>query len=400
MEQLILRLGARAEQPVYWGMWDSTSSQILASGILPDAQQLSTLHERAGGRPVRAIVDSSAVRLASVSLPPNAGRKVMASIGFMLEDDMASDVDEHFIALGPRIENEQTLALVSHKHMQQWQAWLSEAGFVCDTMVPDVLALPASPDALSLLQLDDQILWRHGQWQGMTGESSWMGMTLQGYTQQHPELTEARTFTAELKPSFTLPVPVTFNDAELELPIHILAQHSDSPECNLLQQAYKVKATSNTTWLYWRNTAAVVALAFGLALANKGFQYTELMAQNDAIQTSIKTNIAQSFPGLGSYRDPRRAITRYVQQRENSGGAVSGIQMLGNLGTAFAAGNIKAQTLRFDYKRGEIRMQAVADNFAQLERFKNKASEAGYTVTQGAINNQNNRVIGALIIKS
>ena len=69
MEQLILRLGARAEQPVYWGMWDSASSQILASGMLPDAQQLTTLHERAGGRPVRAIVDSSALRLTTVTLP-------------------------------------------------------------------------------------------------------------------------------------------------------------------------------------------------------------------------------------------------------------------------------------------------------------------------------------------
>lgn len=152
--------------------------------------------------------------------------------------------------------------------------------------------------------------------------------------------------------------------------------------------------------MYWRNTAAAVLLAFALSLANKGLQYTDLKAQNDALQASIKTSIAQSFPELGSYRDPRRAITRYVQQRENNSGAVSGIQMLGNLGTAFAAGNIKAQTIRFDHKRGEIRMQAVADNFAQLERFKTKAIESGYSVTQGAINNQNNRVIGALIIKS
>jgi general secretion pathway protein L len=400
VEQLILRLGARAEQPVYWGMWDSASSQILASGMLPDAQQLTTLHERAGGRPVRAIVDSSALRLTTVTLPPNAGRKVIASIGFMLEDDIASDVAEHFIALGPRIENEQTVIIVSHEQMQQWQTWLSEAGFVCDTMIPDALALPSSSDTLNMLQLDEQILWRHGQWQGMTGERSWMGMALQGYTQQHPELTGAVALSAELKECLTLPVPITVNEAELELPIHTLALHSDSPECNLLQQTYKVKAQSNSTWLYWRNTAAAVLLAFALSLANKGLQYTDLKAQNDALQASIKTSIAQSFPELGSYRDPRRAITRYVQQRENNSGAVSGIQMLGNLGTAFAAGNIKAQTIRFDHKRGEIRMQAVADNFAQLERFKTKAIESGYSVTQGAINNQNNRVIGALIIKS
>lgn len=399
MEQLILRFGASADQPIYWGLWDTEAQQIVASGVLADAGQLGTLHERAGNRTVRVLVDSSAVRMTEVELPPNPSRKVLASIGYMLEDEIASDLDGHFIALGPREGTKQSVAIVSRQLMSQWQEWLSNANFVCDTMLPDVLGLPNTPETLQVLALGDQIIWRHGSWQGMTGEADWMPIALQGYLNQRDDIQTVNGLTPELQTNLKLTVPVTVNEATLELPIHTMASETDNSAFNLLQQEYKVKHQNNEVWSYWRNAAAVLLVAFGLGLTHQGLQYADLKSQNDALKTQIREAIAEDFPGLGSYRDPRRAIARYIQQRENSGAGLSGVNMLGNLGNAFAAGNIKAQTIRFDAKRGEIRMQAVAENFGQLERFKDRATEAGFTVTQGAINNQNNRVIGALIIK-
>ena len=398
VEQLLLRFGARAEQPIYWGLWDSVDKTILASGVLPDADALATLQERAGQRPVIVLVDSSAVRLTQVTLPPNASRKILASIGYMLEDDIASEISEHFIALGPKNGNIQSIAIVTHAQMTLWTSWLADAGFHCDIMVPDITALPASDERISSLQLGDQLLWRHGQWAGMCGEMSWLPTALQGYLNQHANITQIDALTPELSEQLKVTVPVVSDVTQLELPIHLFAQHA-TPSANLLQQQYKPKRKQTRSLGIWRNAAIVAGLALGLALVDKGLAYRDLQQANDALNQQIQRDIIEGFPGLGSYRDPRRAIERYIQTQENNNAGVSGVAMLANLSPAFAAGNITAQTIRFDHKRGEIRMQAVASDFNQLERFKSKATEAGFTVTQGAINNQNNRVIGALIIK-
>ncbi|HCF79369.1 MAG TPA: hypothetical protein DER52_06785, partial [Glaciecola sp.] len=100
VEQLIIRLGAHDEQAIDWAIWQTTQKTILASGVLPDAAALDTLQERAAGRPLTVLVPSTEVLLRTITLPPGASRKVIQSIGFMLEDDVALDIDEQFIALG------------------------------------------------------------------------------------------------------------------------------------------------------------------------------------------------------------------------------------------------------------------------------------------------------------
>lgn len=63
MEQLLVRLGSRHEDPVQWLVWSGGEQEIIASGELPDASQLTTLKERAGQRAVIALAPASDVLL-------------------------------------------------------------------------------------------------------------------------------------------------------------------------------------------------------------------------------------------------------------------------------------------------------------------------------------------------
>ncbi len=40
MEQLLVRLGSFADDPVHWLVWSSSENEIIASGVLPDADAL------------------------------------------------------------------------------------------------------------------------------------------------------------------------------------------------------------------------------------------------------------------------------------------------------------------------------------------------------------------------
>ena len=185
MEQLLVRLGANKSDPVSWLVYSTTDDDIIASGELENADALSTLNERTGQRTVIALAPSSEILLKWVTLPPRAGRKVIAALPFMLEEELATDISQQFFALGPKIGNEQAVAVVSHEKLQQWQQWLGEAELFCDTIIPDVLAVPYTEDGWSVLTLGEQLLVRQDNFKGIQGEQEWLLPTLAHFTSQH-----------------------------------------------------------------------------------------------------------------------------------------------------------------------------------------------------------------------
>ena len=184
MEQLLVRLGANHTDPISWLVYSRTEDEIIASGELPNAEALSSLTERAGQRSVIALAPSSEILLKWVELPPKAGRKIISAIPFMLEDELATDISQQFFAIGPKRGDEQAVAVVSHEKMELWQSWLSEAGLFCDTIIPDVLAVPVTENGWSVLTLGEQLLVRQDTFKGVQGEATWLLPTLVHFTAQ------------------------------------------------------------------------------------------------------------------------------------------------------------------------------------------------------------------------
>lgn len=410
MEKLILRLGADAQTPIDWAIWQTTERTILASGILPNADALASLQERAAGRPLTVLVPSTEVLLKLVDLPPGASRKVIQSIGFMLEDEVATDIDDQFIALGPKQGNQQAVAIVAHNTLKQWLEWLDAAQLHCDVMIPDVLALPyASIGAekagveqvatASVITIREQVLLRDGTWSGFSGEADWLIPIVSTHYERQQTTISLTQYTAD--DTFTDHPYIQTVTAELELPMHILADEISHNRLNfnLCQGQYQQRKRSSGQWQYWRSVAAVALLALTIGIIDKGITISQLSTQNKALNAQIKADIQAGFPNIGTYRDARRAITQYVKRIDNMGSGTSGIDMLANLSGAFANSGIKAQSLKFNHDRSELRIQAQAKAFSNLETFKQQAQAAGYIVEDGAINNRNNLVIGTLTIK-
>ena len=172
MEQLVVRLGTTMSDPVHWVVWSTQDQDVIASGELPDASALASLTERTRLRKALVLVPGADVRLCQVDLPPKANRKILNAIPFMLEDELADDISELFFAFGPKTGNKQAVAIVSHETVAQWRQWIEDAGFSCDTMLPDTLALPQPDDQhWSAIALGEQLIVRQGSWQGMV--SAW-----------------------------------------------------------------------------------------------------------------------------------------------------------------------------------------------------------------------------------
>ncbi len=397
MEQLLVRLGANHTDPISWLVYSRTEDEIIASGELPNAEALSSLTERAGQRSVIALAPSSEILLKWVELPPKAGRKIISAIPFMLEDELATDISQQFFAIGPKRGDEQAVAVVSHEKMELWQSWLSEAGLFCDTIIPDVLAVPVTENGWSVLTLGEQLLVRQDTFKGVQGEATWLLPTLVHFTaQQESPITITNYAGIDLS---TLP-NIEEAQAPLELPMQVLAKEAMQSSFNLCQGDYKVKRKRSGVLNQWRIAAVLAVLALCTSLIDKGFSLYQLKAQNQALSSEINTAVKAGFPNIGTYRNVRLKLQSELAKLEQGGGSASMLIMLDQLAPAFSATDVKPQTLRFDATRTEIRIQAQGKNFEALEQFKRTAENAGFVVEQGAINNRDNGVVGTVSVRS
>jgi len=258
VEQLVVRLGSNQEEPVHWLVWSGEQQEIIASGALPSAVELHTLKERAGKRPVITLVPGSDVSLRQLALPAKAASKALSAIPYMLEDELSTDIDDVFFALGDKVGELQNLVVVEHQKMQMWQAILNDAELYCDKIVPDMLALPALEEQWSLMVLGEQVLVRQGSWAGMQGETSWVFMAIAHFAKQQEEKIQISCLT-EVETAAIPNVEMTSNFDKL--PMELLAQGAMSSSFNLLQGQYRQKQKTTGTVKQWRIAAALFGAA-------------------------------------------------------------------------------------------------------------------------------------------
>ncbi|WP_438865605.1 type II secretion system protein GspL [Neptunicella sp.] len=396
-EQLVIRLGSTPQDPLYWMVWSDTEKDIIASGELANAEALITLIDRAGNRPITMLVPASDVLLKWVTLPGRANRKVLGAIPYMLEDELNTDVDNQFFALGPRYGDQQAIAIVDHSKMRQWQSIVELAGLQCHKMLPDVLAIPVNNDAWSLINLGDNLLIRQDQWQGLQGEPEWLMMAMEHAAKQ--QTTPLVIHCLSDVPAINL-ANIEFVEQHAEMPLQVLAQGALNAPFNLLQGDYKIRQQGNQQWKKWRVAAILAGIALLSGLVDKGIEANHLRQQQADLQAQIEAQYHRAFPNGGRYRNLKSKVTELMKELQQGGGGVSLLAMLSQLSDAFNSSQVKPQTIKFNQDRAELRLQAVAKDFNALEKFKSAAESAGFEVQQGAINNNGDQVISTLTLRS
>lgn len=397
MEQLVIRLGSQIQEPVHWLVWSAEQDEIIASGELPGASELSTLRDRAGNRAITALIPGSDVLLKQIELPAKAGSKAIAAIPYMLEDEITTDIDSAFFALGGREGELQNIAIVQRSKMDFWLSIMAEAGLVCDRIVPDVLALPNDNEAWSIMELGTQILLRQGEWQGMQGEESWVIPAIAHHAKHQEEKVTINRLTELAIPAIA---NVEMQPVLASLPMEILAKGAMASGFNLLQGDFKQKKAASGSVKKWRLAAILAGVALVATVADKGWQASHYSSESTALKAQVRAEFQRAFPEVKRIVNVRKQMNQKIQALEGNSGGTSMLVMLSGLSGAFADSQVKPQTIRFDKNRAELRLQAVAKNFESLEKFKTLAEQQGFEVQQGAINNRDDLVMGSLIIRS
>lgn len=391
-EVLVIRLGADAAAPVDWLVWSPSEQTLIASGTLDGAGALSSLHERAGGRPVRVLVPASELLFREVSLPGRGGRQALQALPYLLEEEVASDIEQlHLVVLhqqGPQVH----LVAVEHTRMAQWQGWLSEAGLVAQCLLPDVLTLPlAEPGQWSAVQCHDSWLFRQNAWQGMQAEASWLPMLLGGFDPP-PQVV-----------SYS-PIPVgvvgDWQAAPAELPLQLMLPATLQGHGNLLTGRYRRQPEWQRWWRPWRKVAIAAGILLTVWLLNQWLSVQATRSEADRVRAQTVQLYRQLFPGEQRVINPRSQMNQHLKAASGNTGLPSTVQALTSLAPLFAqVPGLRPDQLRYDGARGELRIQATASGYQEFDRFRELAATE-FEVRPGDMKTVGDKVQGTLVLRS
>ena len=397
-ERLVIRLGSQANDSISWLVWSDNQQEVIASGQLEHAEQLSTLVQRSSNRPAQVLVPGCDVGLFEVELPQSNRRQALKAIPFMLEDEIAADVEQlHFVYPKPQGKKQQVFVVAKTK-IRQWRQWLTTAGIQVNQMTLDWLVLPVPSDenAISVLQLSDHILLRQGELQGQTIATQWLEPCVTLLEQQQENTVQLDNYGVD---DAVLAMPYNWHAQDPLLPMQRLAVGFTDVEINLLSSEFAVKDHSKKSVNVWRNVALVASVALVLIFVEKFFRINQLESQ----QAIVKAQSQEIYKKI----NPRakridRLKYRIKQQLTQAGGSQTDPQftaMMVALNQALSqVPQLKPISIKYDNKRQELRVQADGDSYQQFDQFK-QALKGQFSVTAGAMNNNGNKVNGSVIIK-
>ncbi|MBU0480640.1 MAG: type II secretion system protein GspL [Proteobacteria bacterium] len=142
---LFLYLGPEAPGKVYWAEKSPGQRFKAFIGSLDD-------FGRSVDQAATVFVPGSEVLLAEVTIPHGNRARALKSIPFLIEENLAEDVEFlHFACDRINPAGKTRVAIVSRNRMTAWMTMLSEAGIEAASMVPTSLLLPTVPERWAIV---------------------------------------------------------------------------------------------------------------------------------------------------------------------------------------------------------------------------------------------------------
>ena len=215
--------------------------------------------------------------LTTANVPSRQKRQIVQAVPYAVEEQLASDVEDCFFALGERNDQGEILISVCGiEQMESWVEFLSHLEVAVTTMVSET-SLVETSGAVAVVD-DDRVHVRWSNGSGLTVPSGQLAMTLATDKEELPfEITgnhvAVESLAIQLSELEAGDREVSRNLVE-ETGFYLLCCQFNGRETNLLQGPYKVEEKRSGLAMVWRSVAilaGVAVLLHLLLLAGQGW---------------------------------------------------------------------------------------------------------------------------------
>jgi general secretion pathway protein L len=328
--------------------------------------------ERAVGQRLIVFVPGSAIRLAYVDVPARQTAKVLQAAPYLLEEQLAEDVDLLHFAIGPRVEGRgYPVAVVSRERMEGWLTPFRAAALRPEALIPDLLALPWSDDSnrFSALVESGQVLLRTEAWAGLCCDFEDLH-TLLDWANPAKSAILKLLIPGDQAPDFTgLDWPLELLPG-YRTPLEALCRHLDPDHSiNLLQGAYSQKADVGRMLRPWRYAAAAVMLWLLIAASTYALSTWSLSRELKALETANLDRFQALFPNETRIVDLGAQLNQQISLLQGSGAAGGLFGLLESASRALQENaGFRLQSLQ--YRDGSLYLALTGSELQALESLR------------------------------
>lgn len=328
-----------------------------------------------GGAKTIVVVPGAEALAKWVELPTRSEAQARAAAAYLLEDTLAAPRERTHLALGPAEADGVRLAVaVDRERMRAWLAEAAAAGIKPDVLTPDHLLLPAPAD-------DSALSVRIGESVAIRARRL------------------ALTCEADLAAFMVGERSVRAIDTEAEAERALIEGAGQAP-LNLLQGEFAPRAEISWSWAGWRRPLALLAAAAAGPILLYGAQTIRYELAANAARAEAEAAARAALPAAAAAAADPVGLAR---QRLNELAAADAGGFLAPASALFAAieATPAAQLDQLAYTPdGVLRARVSYANYADIDRLRSAADEAGFALEEGETANAGGRLVTEIVLRA
>lgn len=365
---LVIHAPAGFNAPLPWGLFEE--------GVLVEAGRasLGEIAPQAEGAELWLAAPGADVTVRRVEMPAKAQGKARAMLPYLLEDDIATSLDDMHFCLGAADGEGRLATAMARPVMDGWLAALKEHGLAPARMAPDFLCLAPS----TAVAAGGRVLVRFADGTGFALEDELAGQLLADSGEDAPKVQP-------------------LDDVALMSLLH--AGLAEGAALSLLQGRYEVRPAFKADFRQWRRTGVIAGLAAASYLVMMLSQAWWYESQTEVMDRQGEALLRAVFPDIARVVNPRAQMqARLATLRA---GASDRFLQLSGLLAASVQGveGVEVRSLRYDDDKGELAAEMAYGDFQDMEAVKAAVTGRGGQMEEGGSRNSGERMIGDIRVR-
>lgn len=363
---------------------------------------ISLLAEELPGAELVLIIPSEQVLLLPVNLPGKNAARLKQALPYALEDQLASDIEQQYFILGPKIrEHTYAVAVTEKNYLDSVLTSLKEAGIYPGVVLPESLLLPFSEATLTLVEDGPNFIVRSGIYSGFSCDNDNLPLVIKSLLDDPGQDIQKVIVYGSIE---SLDIPgsqVEVEQRETPNAMVSLLYNDMATDLNLLPKQFVHREQFDKKLKPWLPAAAMFLILVILQLSVQVYDYYQLKKQDVALQASLEKIYRQTFP------DAKRIVNVEVQMRQKlkelrkqSGKAEGGFteMMVKSAPLLKKSPGLKLQSLR--YHDGKMDIDLEIKDLQSLEQLKEDLIKAGsWEVDIQSASSAENKVQGRIQVR-
>lgn len=390
--------------------WSDTDHPVQNPTVEPFPDFVSNVHQRWPQSylyGIDLVISGAHTVGAQVNIPSRQMRQIAQALPYMIEDQLAQDVSQFHLIHGGRGDNDALSVQGLPRYLiEATQRLFAEHQLPLDAILPDMLCLPWTSGEWTLLLDGKHLLIRQGEMSGIAIEIDAVPVVLASILEHwQPAPSALRILLCRdhlndnLKNWVKSRISATLADSDIAVEYDEIASgyfvvlcdrlQSAAPRkhpANFLQGSYTAKGRRKPSAFNWKPLAA---LAAAFVVTYTGYLYTQswkYQAEHKRLEAEATTLYKRLFPADRRIVNIKRQMEQHIQDFQKGQGGASFLALLTITGQQIQLMNstsqdaITPQRASYDENQGDLRLDLLAKDFAQLEGLKSRLESSSLIV--------------------